>query len=516
MLNTLQKKGFEVPSPIQQKIIPLLLHEKKDIIGQAQTGTGKTAAFGIPLIETLTHHDRNTQVLVLVPTRELAIQVADELNSLKGSSNLIIFPIYGGQSIDNQIRNLRRTVDIVVGTPGRTLDLINRKKLLLQDISCFILDEADEMLNMGFIEDIEEIMRSTNPAKRILLFSATMPDVIKKIAQKYMRDSVHISSSASQLTTGLTEQIYFEVHPGDKFEALCRIIDSETQFYSIVFCRTKIDVDAIASKLGDRGYSSEALHGDISQPNREKILRQFRSRKISILVATDVAARGIDISDLTHVINYSLPQDPESYIHRIGRTGRAGKKGTAITFITSSEYRQLSYIKQKANIDIQRKKIPDIKAVIAVKKAKIKHDLYQIIATNEHQEYSELANELSSEHDPKQIIAALIEVMYKDDLKESRYTEIHQEASVDKAGKARLFVAYGKIDRMTPQKLVTLLANEGGIHAHQIQDVQVYEKFSFITVPFHEAEKVIDAFKKGDRDRRRPLISRARPASSRG
>ncbi|MDD5456041.1 MAG: DEAD/DEAH box helicase [Candidatus Margulisbacteria bacterium] len=510
MLRALKKKGFEAPTPIQKKVIPLLLEGTGDIIGQAQTGTGKTAAFGIPLLEKLVENSGFTQALVLVPTRELAIQVSEELNSIKNDSALVIFPVYGGQSMEIQINKLRRNVDIIVGTPGRTLDLIRRKKIILNKISYLILDEADEMLSMGFIEDIELIMKNTAPEKKTLLFSATIPAPIKKIAQKYMRNSTHVSVNSSEVTTVLTEQIYFEVHSADRFEALCRIIDAETDMFGIIFCRTKLEVDEIAIKLKERGYKAEGLHGDISQTMREKILKKFRSHNTSILVATDVAARGIDITDLTHVINYSLPQDPDSYIHRIGRTGRAGKKGTAITFITSSEYRRLNYIKNLINADIRKKKLPAIAELITAKKAKIKQELERIIIAGEHQDYLDLASELTAENDPKNIVAALIEHIYDDEFKESSYREIN-DVSVDMQGKTRLFVALGKMDRMTPQSLAQFLAREGNIEPFLIKDIKVYDKFSFVTVPFNIAEKFLQVSNSRDKKRQRPLITKARP-----
>jgi ATP-dependent RNA helicase DeaD len=336
-LKILERKGFEEPTPIQEKTIPAILEGEKDIVGQAQTGTGKTAAFGLPIIELIPEKSKAVQALVLTPTRELAIQVAEEINSLKGKKKLSIVPIYGGQSIELQLRSLRKGIDIVVGTPGRILDHLRRRTLKLQNISFLVLDEADEMLNMGFLEDVREIMDNTGPEKRTMLFSATMPREILQIAKKYMGEYDVMKVTKGQLTVSLTDQIYFEVSSADRFEALCRIIDIEEEFYGLVFCRTKIDVDTIANRLIERGYDADALHGDMSQGQREKILNKFKKHLLNVLVATDVAARGIDVQDLTHVINYSLPQDPESYVHRIGRTGRAGKEGNAITFITPGQ-----------------------------------------------------------------------------------------------------------------------------------------------------------------------------------
>jgi ATP-dependent RNA helicase DeaD len=393
-LKALKQKGFEEPTPIQVKTIPLLLRDDRDVVGQAQTGTGKTAAFGLPIIEMMSEKSKNVQAIVLTPTRELAVQVAEEINSLKGKKRLSIVPIYGGQSMDQQLRSLKKGVDIVVGTPGRVLDHIKRRTLKLDAISHLVLDEADEMLNMGFIEDVREILRNTGLDKRTMLFSATMPPAIMGIAKKYMGEYEVIRVQDKQLTVSLTDQIYFEVSLANKFEALCRIIDIEEEFYGLVFCRTKVDTDKIANHLIDRGYDADALHGDLSQGQREKILNKFKNRRITILVATDVAARGIDVQDLTHVINYALPQDPESYVHRIGRTGRAGKEGTAITFITPEEYRKLQYIKKSAKTDIRKARLPGVKDVINTKKLRIQSDLAEIITSRPQTEYLEMSGRI--------------------------------------------------------------------------------------------------------------------------
>ncbi len=378
-LKALEKKGFEEPTQIQAKCIPLLMQGEKDVVGQAQTGTGKTAAFGLPLIEKLNARSKHVQALILTPTRELAIQVAEEISSLKGGKHLDIIAVYGGQSIGLQLRSLKKGVQIVVGTPGRIIDHINRGSLKLSDLTYAVLDEADEMLNMGFIEDVDKILSAANTNRRMLLFSATMPSKILKLAKKHMGEYEFIKTDKEQLTTNLTDQIYFEVREEDKFEALSRIIDIETEFYGLIFCRTKVRTDAVARRLIDRGYDADALHGDIAQNQREKILGKFRRRKINILVATDVAARGIDIMDLTHVINYALPQDHESYVHRIGRTGRAGREGTAITFVTSSEYRKLIYIKKAAGTQIRKEKLPEVEQVINIKKERIKNTIFEIL-----------------------------------------------------------------------------------------------------------------------------------------
>lgn len=514
MLKALKKKGFEEPTPIQEKVIPLFLKGECDIIGQAQTGTGKTTAFGAPIIEKIPEKSGKVQAIVLTPTRELAIQVSEELNSLKGDKKLHIFPIYGGQSMTQQLRMLKSGVDIVVGTPGRVIDHLERKSLNLEDIAYFVLDEADEMLNMGFIDDIKEILKATGPDKRMLFFSATMPKPILGIIKKHMRNYEHVAIEKEDLDVNLTEQIYFEVKESDKFEALCRIIDIEDEFYGLVFCRTKTDTAQLAQKLGDRGYAADALHGDLSQNEREKILNRFRKQKINILVATDVAARGIDIMDLTHVINYSLPQDPESYVHRIGRTGRAGKQGTAITFVTSTEYRRLTYIKKTSKSEMKKGRIPEIKDVIKAKRARVKAELEETIKTEDYGDCLEMSEKLLEEYPAEKILAALLKYSFKEMFDESMYTEISGSSYVDRKGKTRLFIAMGKADGMTPEKLCEFIQEETGEHDLKVRDAEIFPHFSFVTVPFAQASALLEIFKDKKRGRK-PFIELAQKSKRR-
>ena len=513
-IKAIKKKGFEEPTPIQKLVIPLLLENEKDLVGQAQTGTGKTAAFGLPLIEKLSAKSTNVQALILAPTRELAIQVSEEINSLKGKSKLQIIPIYGGQSIELQLRRLKKGAQIVVGTPGRIIDHIKRKTLKLDSISYMILDEADEMLNMGFIEDVEEIMKSTNPEKRVLLFSATMPDKILQLARNYMGDYEFLAVEGDHLTVDLTEQIYFEVAHQDKFEALCRIIDVEHDFYGLVFCRTKIDVDEVAQKLSERGYDAEGLHGDISQYQRERILDKFKTRRIRVLVATDVAARGIDIVELSHVINYALPQDPESYVHRIGRTGRAGKEGTAITFVTPDEYRRLMFIKKIAKTDIRREKLPGASEVIQSKKLKIKEEISEITQAGAYTEYASIAQELLEENDPSVVVASILKHFFQGQLQEKNYYEF-KDVSVDRKGKSRLFVALGKSDKMTPRKLVEFVQKKTNVPSRRINDVKIYDTFSFLSVSFEDAETILKYFKKQKKGQK-SIVTKAKGIKEKG
>lgn len=507
-LKALSKKGFEEPTQIQKEVIPLFLKGSCDIVGQAQTGTGKTAAFGLPLIEKIHKRSDSPQALILTPTRELALQVVEEISSLKGGKRLDIAAIYGGQSISQQLYRLRKGVDVVVGTPGRIKDHLARNSLNLSLIDYFILDEADEMLNMGFIEDVEDIFSYTPEQKRVLLFSATMPKPILSLAEKYMKKYQLVKVSQEQLTVSATEQIYFEVNRLDKFEALCRIIDSEAEFYGLVFGRTKVFVDELGKKLALRGYSADSLHGDISQNQRERILDKFKRKQTTILVATDVAARGIDVDGLTHVINFSLPQNPQSYIHRIGRTGRAGRSGTAITFTTPDEYRKLVFIKRITKTDIQRKKIPGIEEVIISKKARIKRNICSLIGSSQASRHKDLAKDFLGKNSPEEVISAFIEYSFGAELDKNKYSQM-QPPLVDKKGTARLFVAKGKDANMTPRKISDMVKKVAQIDPQKISDIAVFNAFSFITVAFKEAEIILEAFRKA-KTGKKPLIEKAK------
>jgi len=504
-LKAVAEKGFEEPTKIQAQVIPHLMNDDRDLIGQAQTGTGKTAAFALPLIEKLDEQTKHVQTIVLAPTRELVIQICEEINSLKGKSPLFAYPIYGGQSLGLQLKQLKKGVPIVVGTPGRVLDHIRRKSLKLGKISYFILDEADEMLNMGFIEDIETIFDAAPKEKKVLLFSATMPKKIKALAGKYMRNGyVHITTK-TQMTVSLTDQIYFEVAEKDKFEALSRIIDIEDDFYGLVFCRTKVGVDKLSSRLIDRGYDAEGMHGDMSQSQRERILQKFRSRGNSVLIATDVAARGIDVNDLSHVINYSIPQNPESYTHRIGRTGRAGKKGTAITFVTPAEFRKISFIKKITDADIRKENIPDVGTIISVRKQRVSDKILSDAKKGPGADYEKWAKQLLKEKDSEKILAAVLKHSYSDIIDTSSYSNMAGASGGKKKtrkktediaeGTARLFIAKGKKSSMTRENLMNFISKKAGTPSHLIRQIEIHEKFSFITVPFKEAEKILNVFK---------------------
>ena len=508
-LEAIRAKGFEIPSPIQRLTIPVLLANQNDIIGQAQTGTGKTAAFGLPILEQAVPASGKVQALILVPTRELALQVTDELLSFR-TGKLSVSAIYGGASYDEQLRRLKKGIDIVVGTPGRILDHLHRGTLDLSALKWLVLDEADEMLNMGFIDDVDEILSYTPEERRLLLFSATMPRRISDLARKYMRDVQILKVEATHLTTDLTDQIYFEVRESDKFDALTRIIDVEPEFYAIVFCRTKVAVDELVNRLLERGYLADGLHGDVSQAQREKILRKFKRKFSNILVATDVAARGIDVNNLTHVINYSLPQDSESYVHRIGRTGRAGNQGTAITFISHSEYRQFLAMRKEVKADIRKEEIPTVHDVIALKKQHILQELEETIETQMFDDYAGMAETILASHTPETALAALLKMSFKNDLDASSYPEI-RTFSVDRKGTARIFIAVGRRDGFTPRRIVEMLQRESGLPNAHINDVKIMDEFSFVTIPFEEAEHVTRSLNKGSKH---PIAEIARDEKS--
>lgn len=408
LLNSVKAKGFEQPTPVQARVIPRVLTETGDIIAKAQTGTGKTAAFALPILDRIDLTQRKVQALILVPTRELALQAAGEFESLLGSSNVRVSAIYGGRPMGAQIGELRGGAQIVVGTPGRIIDHLERKTLDLSQLAFLVLDEADEMLDMGFVDDIELIIGKSNPERRILLFSATMPDRIRHIAEKTMRNVIEVNVLSDSMTTNLTEQKFVEVREEDKAEALFRFIETEEELYALVFCRTKMDTDNLGRFLESRACPAASLHGDMSQAERERVLDRFRAKKIRVLVATDVAARGIDISNITHVFNYGLPDTPEAYVHRIGRTGRAGKTGTSITFVSPREFRRFSFVRSVSKAKISRIKVPSIEDVIVAKQARLIEGVILAKDSKFINVYREFAKTILADTDPEVALAATL------------------------------------------------------------------------------------------------------------
>lgn len=437
LLKNLIKLGYENPTDIQAACIPQLLDGGADIIGQAQTGTGKTAAFSLPIIERIAPGTRKVQALILVPTRELAKQICDEIDRLKGERKIDVLAIYGGQSYSIQFKALKKGAHIVIATPGRMIDLLKREMVSVTDVKFMVLDEADEMLNMGFIEDVETILSYTPDDRRTLLFSATMPPALQSIAKRYLQEKKEIKIKKKQLATHLTKQLYYNLWEKDKFEALKRIIDSEPDFYGIVFCRTKVDADNINQKLHEHRYKSEALHGDISQNLREKIIRKFKHGYVKILVATDVAARGIDVKGLTHVVNYTLPTDTDSYIHRIGRTGRAGATGTAISFISPHDKRSNGVVGFISKGTLLKEEPPTVKRIIKARKRKIyeafRNSLkeFEESKVNESVEkhcFSIAKNMLSESSCPTKVLSALLKLNYAPELTTEAYRTIESPA----------------------------------------------------------------------------------------
>ncbi|GGJ78961.1 ATP-dependent RNA helicase DeaD [Anoxybacillus voinovskiensis] len=413
VMKAISRMGFEETTPIQAETIPLSL-QNKDVIGQAQTGTGKTAAFGIPLVEKIDTKQDAVQGLVVAPTRELAIQVSEELYKIGAVKRVRVLPIYGGQDIERQIRALKKRPHIIVGTPGRIIDHINRKTLRLEHVHTVVLDEADEMLNMGFVEDIEAILSNVPTERQTLLFSATMPEPIRRIAERFMNNPHLVKVKAKEMTVPNIEQYYLEVQEKKKFDILTRLLDIQAPELAIVFGRTKRRVDELAEALNLRGYAAEGIHGDLSQAKRLSVLRKFKEGSIEILVATDVAARGLDISGVTHVYNFDIPQDPESYVHRIGRTGRAGKTGVAMTFVTPREIGQLHNIERTTKRKMERMKPPTLDEALEGQQRLAIEKLVSIVETENLSFYKRAAEELLEEHDSVSLVAACIKMLTKE------------------------------------------------------------------------------------------------------
>lgn len=405
--------GFEEATPIQAQTIPLGL-KGEDVIGQAQTGTGKTAAFGIPMIELIEKKQRKIQGLVVAPTRELAIQVSDEIHRLGKFKGIRSLPIFGGQEMQRQIRALRDGPHIVVATPGRLLDHMRRKTINISEVKTIVLDEADEMLNMGFIDDIRDILKMVPEERQTLLFSATMPREIRQIAATMMRDPKEVKVKSKQMSVDNIEQKFVEVHEKQKFDTLTNLLDIHVPELAIIFGRTKKRVDELSDGLQARGFRAEGIHGDLTQGKRMSVLNQFKSGRVQILVATDVAARGLDISNVSHVYNFDIPQDPESYVHRIGRTGRAGKKGVAVSFITPREMPHLKLIEKVTNAKVERVNVP---SQADAKRGQQKIALKKLSRTIEKQElddYRQEAASLLEEYDSLTIVAAALKMMTKE------------------------------------------------------------------------------------------------------
>ena len=547
------KKGFVTPSPIQVLAIPRLLNGDSNLIARARTGTGKTAAFGLPIIQNIHDKSDHVEALILEPTRELAMQTCEEMKSFTSEKFPRTTVLYGGASYAAQIRELKAGCEIVVGTPGRIKDHLERKTLDLSKIKYFILDEGDEMLDMGFIDDIREIFEKSNIDARILLFSATMPAPILKIAADFMGEYDIIEEENVVDEALLIDQKYWFVKESEKTEALVRLIDSSPDFYGLVFTMTKMDADRVTRELDMRGYEAAALHGDIMQNQREKVLERFRLKKTRILVATDVAARGIDISGLSHVVNYSLPFDTATYVHRIGRTGRAGTTGIAVTFVRPEERRKLGYFIKNAERATKKKlteeKVPTVNEVLTLKEQRVmnelKERLFQEVLrqaqepqeynVQEPQEYSvqepqndntqepqegvlpepvegpedvtttpsfvlrpipekftSLAQEICKDQEPQAVVASLLSIMYGEKLSPKHYGKISTKDMGPHGDQLRIFVSLGKKDGYRARELADYFSNLLHIPGRMVDDIDVAQQFSLVSLPAASAKKAVE------------------------
>lgn len=486
---SLKENGYIEATEIQTKAIPVIL-EGRDVIGLSQTGTGKTASYGLPMIEKINPQSRKTQSIILCPTRELAVQVADELRKfLKYEENVKCLAIYGGQSIERQIMGLKKGVQIIIGTPGRVMDHMRRKTIKLDEVKMVILDEADEMLNMGFEEDIETILKDIPEERQTLLFSATMNKKIMGITKKYLKEPKNIKIKAEELTVQNIKQVSIELKSKMKDETVVRLIEVVEPTKAIVFCNTKKKVDDLIEILKTKGYKAESLHGDIKQTQRDRIMKKMKAGQIQILVATDVAARGIDIKDLDLVINYDIPQEQEYYVHRIGRTGRNGSKGVAYTFYTGKEKFKLREIEKYANTKIKQGKIPTLKEVEDVKSKKAIDEIQEVIAQKEYTNIEIINQLVESGNTMEDIAKALITMMSERKTQNQEETEF----TPDQNGNVRLFLSLGKRDKIMVKDIVGSLVSNCAIDGEQIGRVNLLDKFSFVDVPAEAVKEIMES-----------------------
>lgn len=494
--------GFEEATPIQSQAIPVIL-EGKDIIGQSQTGTGKTAAFGIPLLERINPEDRRLQALILCPTRELAIQVSEEFRKLlKYKDNIRVLPIYGGQPIDRQIAALRKGTQVVIGTPGRVMDHMRRRTIKAETVQMMVLDEADEMLDMGFREDIETILVKIPEEHQTLLFSATLSPEILEITKRFQKNPEFIKIVRKELTVPNIEQYYFDVKEKTKLDALCRIIDVYDPKLAMVFCNTKKRVDDLVEMLQGRGYFAEGLHGDLKQAQRDKVMQKFRNGTIEILVATDVAARGIDVDDIDVVFNYDVPQDEEYYVHRIGRTGRAGKAGKAFTFCVGKEIYKLRDIMRYTKTKIQQQKLPTLSDVEEMKTNIYLEKIKGIIEEGHLTKYIHLVDRLMEEDYTSIDIAA---ALLKDHLSDVNADDIDALDDINLGGTelyggegekmVRLFINAGKKSKIRAKDIVGAIANEAGIPGKTLGEIAIFDEYTFVDVPNEFVRDILHGMK---------------------
>ena len=507
IMRSIEDLGYEQPSPIQAKAIPVML-EGHDVIGQAQTGTGKTAAFSIPLLERVDVNSRKLQAVVLCPTRELAIQVSEEMRKLtKYMSGLRTLPIYGGQPINRQIKALKGGVQVIIGTPGRVIDHINRKTLKMENVKMVVLDEADEMLDMGFREDIEKILTNIPEERQTALFSATMPKSILDLTKKYQKDPVHIKVVRKELTVSNIKQFYIETRNSNRLEVLTRIIDVYNPKLTVVFTNTKKGADELVSNLQARGYGADSLHGDMKQVQRDIVMDKFRAGTIDILVATDVAARGIDIDDVECVVNYELPQDEEYYVHRIGRTGRAGREGIAFSFAFGRDMRRLKDIERYTKSKIEKHSIPTVGDVEQRKVGQFFEGVKETLEEGSFAKQLQWVEQFCDEEDYSliDICAAIVKNSLGDEEKE----EIKEESSrgrdrngrggrkknYNAANMTRLFLNVGRKQKIQAKDILGSIAGETGVAGKHIGNIDVYDKYTFVDVDKSIAMTIIKKMK---------------------
>lgn len=517
ILRAVTDMGFEAASPIQAQAIPTQL-EGLDIIGQAQTGTGKTAAFGIPLLQRVDPKKKKLQAIALCPTRELAIQVAEEVRKLaKYMHGIKVLPIYGGQDIVKQIRSLKDGTQIIIGTPGRVMDHMRRKTIKCDHVHTVIMDEADEMLNMGFLEDMETILSQLPEERQTVMFSATMPPAIQEIAKKFQNDPVIVKVVKKELTVPKVTQYYYEVKPKTKLEVMCRLLDLYAPKRSVAFCNTKRQVDELVQALQGRGYFAEGLHGDLKQIQRDRVMNSFRNGKTEILVATDVAARGIDVDDVEAVFNYDIPQDDEYYVHRIGRTGRAGREGIAFNFAVGKEVYKLRDIQRYCKTKIIPQPIPSLNDITAIKMEKILEQVEEIMNDNDLSEMVNLIEKklLEEDYTSLDLAAALLKMSMGDDnediIDNSRparsLDDLDHYGSRDGGRRnssrgrrdsddmARLFINIGKNQNIRPGDILGAIAGESGMPGKMVGSIDMYDKYTFVEVPRESADTVLKAMK---------------------
>ena len=518
ILNAIQELGFDEPMPVQEKVIPLMLSGDRDIIALAQTGTGKTAAFGLPLVQATDTETNSTQALILCPTRELCIQITGDLaDYARFTGKLKILSVYGGSSIDNQIRALKKGVHIIVATPGRLIDLIGRGAAKLSDVSTVILDEADEMLNMGFLDSIKEILEEVPQGRRTLLFSATMSSEIASIARKYMNDPVEITIGIKNSSAENVSHIYYLIHAKDKYKVLKRIADFEPDIYAIIFCRTRRETQEVASKLINDGYNADALHGDLSQAQRDTVMQKFRLRNLHLLVATDVAARGLDVDDLTHVINFSLPDDPEVYTHRCGRTGRAGKTGVSVSLVHLREKNELHKIERLVKKPFKALPIPTGSEICGKQLFNWVNKLETV--TTDHHEIEKFLPEIELKLaglDREELLKRVVSLEFNrflDDYRDGKElidqvpekeSRIRIRSRSERPGRkgpdeqyqgkfTRLFINLGKSDGFYPEQLIGLVNNNTTGRKIPIGKIDLLKTFSFFEVEAGNENDIIEA-----------------------